>query len=166
VVLKKAERLTNCCYQMFNFYIAKASASFGVTATRDIYEKAIEVLPDKDARTMCLKYADLETKLGEIDRARGVYGHAAQFADPRVSTTHKNFHSVGNVHTQTYSCSRLNPSGKSGMTLKSSMVTKTLSRRCYESSAPSVTLFMPITPCLLKSRPLELFQSIHSNFDD
>ncbi|KAG2176781.1 hypothetical protein INT44_007445 [Umbelopsis vinacea] len=69
--------------EMFNFYIAKASASFGVTATRDIYEKAIEVLPDRDARTMCLKYADIETKLGEIDRARAVYGHAAQFADPR-----------------------------------------------------------------------------------
>jgi len=71
--------------QMFNFYIAKASASFGVTATRDIYEKAIEVLPDRDARTMCLKYADIETKLGEIDRARAIFGHAAQFADPRVS---------------------------------------------------------------------------------
>lgn len=32
---------------------------------------------------MCLKYAELEKSLGEIDRARGVYVFASQFADPR-----------------------------------------------------------------------------------
>ncbi|KAB5560549.1 hypothetical protein DKX38_005506 [Salix brachista] len=32
---------------------------------------------------MCLKYADLEKNLGEIDRARGIYVFASQFADPR-----------------------------------------------------------------------------------
>src|SRR5256885_10784350 len=69
---------------MFNFYIAKASANFGVTYTREIYERAIEVLPDKEAKDMCLKYAELERKLGEIDRARALYAHASQFCDPRV----------------------------------------------------------------------------------
>lgn len=69
---------------MFNFYIAKASASFGITSTREIYERAIEVLPDREAKEMCLKYAELERKLGEIDRARAVYAHASQFCDPRV----------------------------------------------------------------------------------
>lgn len=34
---------------------------------------------------MCLQYAQLETKLGEIDRARAVYSHGSQFSDPRVS---------------------------------------------------------------------------------
>lgn len=34
---------------------------------------------------MCLRYADLERKLGEIDRARGVYQHCSQISDPRVS---------------------------------------------------------------------------------
>lgn len=34
---------------------------------------------------MCLRFADLERKLGEIDRARAIYAHASQIADPRVS---------------------------------------------------------------------------------
>ena len=36
-------------------------------------------------RVMCLKYAELETKLGEIDRARGIYSHGSQMSDPRTS---------------------------------------------------------------------------------
>ena len=35
-------------------------------------------------REMCVRFADLERKLGEIDRARAVYMHASQMADPRV----------------------------------------------------------------------------------
>lgn len=31
-----------------------------------------------------MKYAELEKSLGEIDRARGIYRHTANFADPRV----------------------------------------------------------------------------------
>jgi pre-mRNA-splicing factor SYF1 len=34
---------------------------------------------------MCLRFAALERKLGEIDRARTVYAHASQFCDPRVN---------------------------------------------------------------------------------
>jgi pre-mRNA-splicing factor SYF1 len=34
---------------------------------------------------MCLKFADMEKRLGEIDRARAIYGHASQFCDPRTS---------------------------------------------------------------------------------
>ena len=30
------------------------------------------------------RYADVERRLGEVDRARAIYGHAAQFCDPRV----------------------------------------------------------------------------------
>lgn len=69
---------------MFHFYIAKAATMFGVTSTREIYERAIEVLQDKDARLMCLRYADMERKLGEIDRARAIFAHGSQFCDPRV----------------------------------------------------------------------------------
>ena len=31
-----------------------------------------------------MSYAQLETKLGEIDRARAIYSHGSQFSDPRV----------------------------------------------------------------------------------
>ena len=33
---------------------------------------------------LCSQYADLERRLGEIDRARGIYCHCAQFCDPRT----------------------------------------------------------------------------------
>jgi pre-mRNA-splicing factor SYF1 len=69
---------------MFLVYLAKASANYGLPATRPIYEKAIEVLPNKQTAQMCMRYAELERKLGEIDRARGIYAHASQYCDPRV----------------------------------------------------------------------------------
>ncbi|TEA09804.1 Pre-mRNA-splicing factor SYF1 [Colletotrichum sidae] len=70
---------------MFNFYITKSASNFGLPSTRPIYEKAISTLPDSEARDMCLKFADMEKRLGEIDRARAIYGHASQFCDPRTS---------------------------------------------------------------------------------
>ncbi|GMN50896.1 hypothetical protein TIFTF001_020047 [Ficus carica] len=69
---------------MYEIYIARAAEIFGVPKTREIYEQAIESgLPDKDVKTMCLKYAELEKSLGEIDRARGIFVFASQFSDPR-----------------------------------------------------------------------------------
>ncbi|XXG46700.1 hypothetical protein AAC387_Pa02g1477 [Persea americana] len=69
---------------MYEIYIARATEIFGVPKTREIYEQAIESgLPDKDVKTMCMKYAELEKSLGEIDRARGIFVFASQFADPR-----------------------------------------------------------------------------------
>ncbi|XP_074593237.1 pre-mRNA-splicing factor SYF1-like [Brevipalpus obovatus] len=71
-------------FEMFNIYIKKAAENFGITYTRAIYEKAIESLSDMEAREMCLKFADLERKLGEIDRARAIYSHCSQMSDPRT----------------------------------------------------------------------------------
>ncbi|POS84461.1 TPR-like protein, partial [Erysiphe pulchra] len=70
---------------MFNLYITKSASNFGLPSTRPIYERAIAALSDKDAKDMCLKFADMERRLGEIDRARAIYGHASQFCDPRTS---------------------------------------------------------------------------------
>ena len=74
-------------FEMFNFYITKSASNFGLTSTRPIYERAIGALPDKEARDMCLKFAEMERRLGEVDRARGIYGHASQFCDPRTTPT-------------------------------------------------------------------------------
>ncbi|KAG0242228.1 Pre-mRNA-splicing factor SYF1 [Actinomortierella wolfii] len=74
--------------EMYHFYIAKAAAMFGVTSTREIYERAIEVLADQDAREMCLRYAEMETRLGEVDRARAIFAHGSQFANPSVSPSY------------------------------------------------------------------------------
>jgi pre-mRNA-splicing factor SYF1 len=59
------------CYEI---YIDRAAEILGVPQTRDIYEQAIESgLSDKDVKTMCLKYAELERSLGEFECSRGVY---------------------------------------------------------------------------------------------
>eukprot|EP01135_Chromosphaera_perkinsii_P000985 Nk52_evm11s155 gene=Nk52_evmTU11s155 len=71
-------------FEMFTIYIKRVAETFGLPRTRDIYEKGIEALPDKEAKELCLRYAELERKLGEIDRARGIYSHASVFANPRV----------------------------------------------------------------------------------
>ncbi|KAL2653618.1 hypothetical protein R1flu_021746 [Riccia fluitans] len=69
---------------IYEIYIARAAEFFGVPKTRKIYEMAIQSgLPDKDVKVMCMKYAELERNLGEIDRSRAIYVHAAQMADPR-----------------------------------------------------------------------------------
>ncbi|GAA5889753.1 hypothetical protein JCM6882_004311 [Rhodosporidiobolus microsporus] len=72
-------------FEMFTYYIARATSSFGLAATRPIYERAIEALPDAQTAEMCMRFAQLERKLGEVDRARAVYAHASQFCDPRTN---------------------------------------------------------------------------------
>lgn len=72
-------------FEMFNFYVTKSASNFGLTSTRPIYERAIAALPDNEAKDMCLKFAEMERRLGEIDRARAIYGHASQFCDPRTT---------------------------------------------------------------------------------
>lgn len=69
---------------IFTMYIQRTIEHLGLTACREIYDMALEQLADKDAREMGMAYADLERKLGEIDRARGVYAYISQFCDPRV----------------------------------------------------------------------------------
>ncbi|EZA47443.1 Pre-mRNA-splicing factor SYF1 [Ooceraea biroi] len=85
------ERATNAVlpeerFDMFNIYIKKAADIYGVPKTRQIYEKAIEVLNDENTREMCLRFAEMETKLGEVDRARAIYAHCSQICDPRVTS--------------------------------------------------------------------------------
>ncbi len=37
-----------------------------MTRTREVYQKAIEALSDEGAKNMCLEYAEVERKLGEV----------------------------------------------------------------------------------------------------
>ncbi|GAB4814261.1 hypothetical protein N2152v2_001307 [Parachlorella kessleri] len=74
---------------VYDIYIARASEFFGIGKVREIYEAAIEAQPphnlgDADTRALCRRYAQLERKLGEVDRARAIYVHASSLADPRV----------------------------------------------------------------------------------
>lgn len=68
---------------MYRLYVKKVEQFFGVTKTRPVYERAVAELNDVHSRALCLEFADMERKLGEIDRARAILQHGSQFADPR-----------------------------------------------------------------------------------
>ncbi|RLN13396.1 hypothetical protein C2845_PM09G08010 [Panicum miliaceum] len=69
---------------VYDVYAARAAALFGALRTREVYHRAISGggLPDEDARTMCVRFADLETGLREDERTRALYVYAAGFSDP------------------------------------------------------------------------------------
>lgn len=70
-------------YDMYAILLRKTAELFGQTRTREIYEQAVENVPQTRIKDTCVKYAKMETMLGEVDRARGIYVHASQFCDPR-----------------------------------------------------------------------------------
>lgn len=80
--VEKEEKLE--CY---NFYIAKISDYLGITKSRPIFTNAIETFTGKDLVNIGLRFAHLERRFGEIDRARAIYAHISQFADPRDDDT-------------------------------------------------------------------------------
>eukprot|EP00941_MAST-03F_sp_MAST-3F-sp1_P000143 g143.t1 len=87
---------TNSKMKIFVIYLRKVEEYFGIAKTREIYERAIDEnteLPDMHIRDMCLRFAQVEKKLGEIDRSRAIFKHGAQYADPlRVPTYWKSWH--------------------------------------------------------------------------
>ena len=70
-------------FSAYQLYIAKTVKYLGVTATRPLYERAIAALEDEPAAKMCLEFSDMETTLGEVERARTALTYGAQLADPR-----------------------------------------------------------------------------------
>lgn len=43
--------------EMYNVYLQHANQMYGITRTKEIYQEAIEELPDENAREMCLRSA-------------------------------------------------------------------------------------------------------------
>jgi pre-mRNA-splicing factor SYF1 len=68
---------------MYRLYIKKVEQYFGVTKTRPVYERALKELSDEASKSLCVEFADMEKKLGEIDRARALIQYGSQFADPK-----------------------------------------------------------------------------------
>jgi pre-mRNA-splicing factor SYF1 len=68
---------------LYKLYVKKVEQHFGILKTRAVYDQALKLLPDEQARALCLDYAETEKRLGEIDRARAIYQYGAQFADPK-----------------------------------------------------------------------------------
>ena len=61
--VEKSEKLG-----VWQLYIKRASSIFGVPHTRELFEKAIESLQDKDAYVMCMQFADVERKVPQPSR--------------------------------------------------------------------------------------------------
>ena len=59
-----------------------AATLFGVARCRDIFELAIASLPDAAIPRISILFVSLETRLGEFDRARAIFLHASQYANP------------------------------------------------------------------------------------
>ncbi|EDQ86376.1 uncharacterized protein MONBRDRAFT_28344 [Monosiga brevicollis MX1] len=72
-------------FEMWQLYIKRAAALFGVVYTRELFVAALEdtLLSDKDMQAMAMDFASLETKLGEVDRARAIYSHTSQYCEPK-----------------------------------------------------------------------------------
>jgi pre-mRNA-splicing factor SYF1 len=54
-------------FKMFTIYIARVAANYGLTVMRPLYEGIMEVLSDRQTAEVCIRFAALERKLGEID---------------------------------------------------------------------------------------------------
>ena len=55
----------------------------GITKTRAIFEVALQKLKEKEILSIGRQYADIETKMGEIERARAIYIYISQFTSPK-----------------------------------------------------------------------------------
>lgn len=64
-------------------YIARVTEVYGAVRTREIYDAAMQAVNEKALPELALRYAGLERRLGEVDRARAIYTFACQSADPR-----------------------------------------------------------------------------------
>ena len=93
--------------EVFSVLISKTAKYFGITKTRSAFDKAMDELEGEQVVEIGLKYASIETKLGEVDRARGIYTHLSQFCDPNKEEFKEEFWEVwekfeitnGNVET-------------------------------------------------------------------
>lgn len=68
----------------YKLYIAKISEHMGITKTRSVYEKALNSLFDDELVSIGLEYANVERRIGEIDRAREVYAFLSQYCEPEL----------------------------------------------------------------------------------
>jgi pre-mRNA-splicing factor SYF1 len=69
---------------MYRLYAKKTEQYYGITKTRPVYERALQELSDDNARELCIEFSELETKLGEVDRARAILQYGSQFAAPAL----------------------------------------------------------------------------------
>lgn len=68
--------------RIFSVWVSAAVRIFGAIKARQVYEYAVSKLSGTEAWQWCIKYASMESKIGEHERARRIFMHGSQFADP------------------------------------------------------------------------------------
>jgi pre-mRNA-splicing factor SYF1 len=68
----------------YEIFAAKVANYMGITRTRPIYEKALENFKGKPYILFGIRFAKLEKKLGEIDRARQIFNYLGPMVDPEM----------------------------------------------------------------------------------
>ena len=120
---------------MFAYCVTKSVSTPGLPSTRPIYENAHRGAAGQGRqKEMCLRFADMERRLGEIDRARAIIG-------PRVAVPATR--------------ARARSSGPSGRRSRCSTATRTRSRRCCainRCAAQAKTGVSPPPSSLLRQR--------------
>jgi pre-mRNA-splicing factor SYF1 len=67
---------------IYSILISKTSKYFGITKTRNFFNKAMDNLDKDHILEIGLKYISIESKLGELGRARSIFKHLSQFFNP------------------------------------------------------------------------------------
>lgn len=74
--------------EIFHVWVASACRLFGASKTREVYKYAVDMFGNKGdnmkCAEWCIRFAKLEAKLTEFERARSVFIHGTQYADPAV----------------------------------------------------------------------------------
>ena len=66
----------------YELFVAKVATYLGITRTRPVYEKALENLQGKEFILFGIRFAGLERRLGEVDRAREIFNYLGPVVDP------------------------------------------------------------------------------------
>eukprot|EP00178_Gracilaria_changii_P009561 TRINITY_DN278_c0_g1_i1.p1 TRINITY_DN278_c0_g1~~TRINITY_DN278_c0_g1_i1.p1 ORF type:complete len:880 (-),score=167.40 TRINITY_DN278_c0_g1_i1:461-3100(-) len=77
---------------MYRHYIVKMTLLFGVTKARGIYEEAMcSLRRASDVIEFATRYATMEARIGEFDRARAIFGESCHIVDTRARGVYEMF---------------------------------------------------------------------------
>ena len=79
---------------IYSILISKTSKYFGITKTRNFFNKAMDNLDKDHILEIGLKYISIESKLGELGRARSIFKHLSQFFNPTNEVLKESFWDV------------------------------------------------------------------------
>ena len=68
--------------EMYSVLISLTAKYFGLVKTRNIFVKALDTLDKSNVVDIGVKYALIERRLGEIERARAIFEYLSQFCNP------------------------------------------------------------------------------------